>query len=82
MMWSRTRRRLPALLVPALLVLAGEVLGAVFGLRQVIAPLPSAVLAEIRAKWVHFPRHAMVTLIEVFAAFAVSAALGIGRAAS
>lgn len=77
-MWTRTRRLLPALLVLALLVVAWEVLGAAFGLRQVIAPLPSAVVAELRAKWQHVPRHATTTLVEVFAAFAVSAVAGIG----
>lgn len=77
-MWARARRVLPALLALAVLVLAWEVLGTAFGLRQVIAPLPSAVLAELRAKWQHVPRHALVTLIEVFAAFAVSAVAGIG----
>jgi NitT/TauT family transport system permease protein len=69
---------LPALLVLALLVVAWEVLGAAFGLRQVIAPLPSAVVAELRAKWANIPRHAAATVVEVFAAFAVSAIAGIG----
>jgi NitT/TauT family transport system permease protein len=60
------------------LVLLWELLGAALGLREVIAPLPSAVVAEFKAKWVHFPKHAVVTIMEVLAAFAVSAVLGIG----
>jgi NitT/TauT family transport system permease protein len=72
------RRLLPALLALALLVVLWEVLGAAFGLRQVIAPLPSAVVAELWAKWTHLPRHALVTVTEVLAAFVVSTVLGVG----
>lgn len=72
------RRTAPALAALALLIVAWEVVGAAVGLRPVIAPLPSAVLAEMAAKWAHFPRHAAVTVAEVFAAFVVSALLGIG----
>jgi NitT/TauT family transport system permease protein len=77
-MAGRLRRLAPAVLTLVVLVILWEVLGKAFGLRQVIAPLPSAVLAEIGAKWTHLPRHALVTVTEVLAAFFVSAALGIG----
>lgn len=72
------RRFGPALLTLVVLVGLWEVLGAALGLREVIAPLPSAVVAELRAKWVHVPRHALVTVQEIAAAFLVSAVLGIG----
>jgi NitT/TauT family transport system permease protein len=75
---GRLRQLAPAVLTLVVLVILWEVLGKAFGLRQVIAPLPSAVLAEIGAKWTHLPRHAVVTVTEVLAAFFVSAALGIG----
>lgn len=55
------RRAAPALVTLATLVVLWEVLGAIFGLRQVIAPLPSAVVSEFHAKWAQFPRHAAVT---------------------
>jgi NitT/TauT family transport system permease protein len=77
-MWTRLGRALPALVTLAALIAAWEVLGAAFGLRQVIAPLPSAVIEEFRAKWVHFPRHAWMTAFEVGAAFFVTAVAGIG----
>lgn len=77
-MTRQARRLAPALITLALLVVAWEVLGAALGLREVIAPLPSAVVAEIRAKWAQFPKHALVTVTEVVTAFLVSAALGIG----
>ena len=77
-MGARLRRLAPALLTLVALVVLWEALGRAFGLRQVIAPLPSAVLAELQAKWTHLPRHALTTVIEVLAAFGVSAALGIG----
>ena len=73
-----TRRNVPALLALAALILLWEVLGSALGLRQVIAPLPSAVLAELWAKWAQLPRHALVTTLEITAAFGVSALLGIG----
>jgi NitT/TauT family transport system permease protein len=68
-------------LVLVLFVVLWEVLGRAFGLRQVIAPLPSAVWAEFQAKSEHLPRHAFVTLIEIFVAFAVSTVLGIAAGA-
>ena len=75
---DRVKRLAPALLTLLALGVLWEVLGAALGLRQVIAPLPSAVIAEIRDKWVHFPKHAFVTINEIGAAFLVSTLLGVG----
>jgi NitT/TauT family transport system permease protein len=74
----RTLRQLgPPILVFVAFIALWQVLGEAFHLRQVIAPLPSAVWAEFQAKWAQLPRHALVTILEILAAFAVSTVLGI-----
>lgn len=72
------KRMVPPILTLVALVIVWEIVGRAVGLREVIAPLPSAVIGEIRARWSHFPGHAIVTIEEIFVAFFVSAALGIG----
>lgn len=76
-MKSSLRRLILPVLALCAAVALWEALGRAFGLRQVIAPLPSAVAAEIHAKWANFPGHALVTIAEILVAFAVSGVLGI-----
>jgi NitT/TauT family transport system permease protein len=77
-MTESVRRLVPALITLLALVVLWEVVGRAVGLRPVIAPLPSAVLTELRAKWTYLPHHALVTVIEIVAAFVTSAILGVG----
>ncbi len=67
----------PALVALVLLVAAWEGLVRAFRVPQFIVPLPSAVWTEFQAKWPFLPRHILVTVEEIAAAFAISAVMGV-----
>ncbi len=77
-MAEQLKRLAPALAALALLVVAWEVLVRAFQVPQFIVPLPSAVWHEFQAKWPFLPRHILVTVEEIAAAFAISALMGVG----
>jgi NitT/TauT family transport system permease protein len=71
-------RHLPSLGLFAVLLLAWQLAGPVFGIREYLLPGPVSVARAMLSRTIPWPSHLTITTLEIVGGFAVAGAAGVG----